>query len=170
MVHVYNNAGHSATAMTSEFIVPSIYPPGHGIIVDLDPENADVFSDDVDIHFTENVMCASWTGFSHTEHVSFEAGIGTIGESDNILAFGNVQKGTNMYCLNSKSIKANSHLVFLVRVNGTGGSNIAVSNGLRIYNKDILQKTMKIRVGRDCFHFQPVIMTVYLIVAISVIF
>ncbi|XP_052249681.1 uncharacterized protein LOC127857315 [Dreissena polymorpha] len=156
IIHIYNNAGHFTSLSTEAFQVPSRYPPGKGNVFDLDPELLDATSTDINVHFTEHVMCASWSGFKHHEGILQEVGVGTDQLTANIVQFQSVSN-TTMLCLHSSSISAGRIQYFLIRANCSGGSTISASNGVLITPIYYIQEKLDIHLGQDCYstaHFE----------------
>ncbi|KAH3709959.1 hypothetical protein DPMN_069425 [Dreissena polymorpha] len=156
IIHIYNNAGHFTSLSTEAFQVPSRYPPGKGNVFDLDPELLDATSTDINVYFTEHVMCASWSGFKHHEGILQEVGVGTDQLTANIVQFQSVSN-TTMLCLHSSSISAGRIQYFLIRANCSGGSTISASNGVLITPIYYIQEKLDIHLGQDCYstaHFE----------------
>ena len=155
LLHVYNNARHFIIIKTEEFILPSMFPPGHAIVVDFDP--MDDISDspvrsrtiDIDAHFTDSTVCASWSGFQHHEQLTLEFGVGLSQETDDIHNY-TLINNTNSYCLMSLNIPDEVKLYVILRANSTGGSTVSSSDGLTIYNASRVKHALSIVNGPEC--------------------
>ncbi|KAH3708863.1 hypothetical protein DPMN_068322 [Dreissena polymorpha] len=148
-LHIYNNAGHFTSIRTEQFRLPSRYTPGQGIVIDLDPEETNT-STDIDIHFTEHVVCAWWMGFKHHENVSLEVGIGSNSSTADVVAFKSISSDLNQLCLNSSSLVINDVHFFLIRARCSGGSTISSSNGVKIYHRKTLENGLHVKIGQNC--------------------
>ncbi|KAH3799718.1 hypothetical protein DPMN_153330 [Dreissena polymorpha] len=148
-VHIYNNAGHFTLIRTETFHLPSRFPPGHGYVFDLDPEMMNI-STDIDLHFTEHIMCAGWMGFKHQENVSLEVGIGLDRTTPDVVRFQSTSEMKNI-CLNSSSIVNDKVYFFIVKASCSGGTTISASNGIRIYDRHSPQNELKVKIGTKCF-------------------
>ncbi|KAJ8312968.1 hypothetical protein KUTeg_010341 [Tegillarca granosa] len=74
-LHVYNYAGHYCSVKSKQFSLPSKFPPGHGVVYDIDPrkDTNDKRTTDTDYTTTANKFCVSWTGFWHHKDVTFKS-------------------------------------------------------------------------------------------------
>ena len=156
LLHIYNNAGYFITVKTAEFTLPSVYPPGHAVVLDVDPTgkthetSLNVMTQDVDAHFTENTVCASWNGFSHKEEVTVEFGLGSSDKLDDKIAFKEVNN-TGFYCLTSPLIPKQEKVFVRLRATCSGGSTISNSNGVIIYEKAGVLDSLQVFDGPECF-------------------
>ncbi|KAH3708759.1 hypothetical protein DPMN_068218 [Dreissena polymorpha] len=148
-IHIYNNAGHFTSIKTEKFRLPSRYTPGKGIVFDIDPEETNT-STDIDIHFTENVLCACWMGFKHHENVSLEVGIGSNSTTADVVEFKSISSDINQFCFNSRSVVNIEVNFFLIRANCSGGSTISSSNGVKIYQRQTLESELRVKIGPNC--------------------
>lgn len=147
-LHVYNNAGHALQVFTEEFQLPSKYPPGHGIVIDIDPGLPNLHID-TNVHFTPNTLCVEWSGFRHHQNVQLEIGIGLDKTTDNVVSFMplNVSK---QHCINSSSFKFGVKYFSLIRAKCSGGSTVSSSDGVIIMNDVDLKKTLHVLTGESC--------------------
>ena len=160
LLHVYNDAGHFVTLKTTYFQLPSLYPPGHAVIIDLDPvyvseSNCLTESHDVDYHLSDQIVCAKWNGFSHHERIDLEFGIGSLKGFDDIYNFSTVNetvvKDTCLYCVSSPQIPDNVTLFVSIRATSSGGNTISSSDGVIINNETRIMASFTVSGGPECF-------------------
>ncbi|XP_046569939.1 uncharacterized protein LOC124278266 [Haliotis rubra] len=130
-LYVYNSAGHFALVTTEGITVPSKFPPGHGLVYDIDPMDVDG-KDDVDFHSTLK-SCVKWNGFLHHRDVQFEVALGSAVNGSDISPFRSVN-GTSA-CVTSSSIKPRVKYYATVRATCSGGSSYASSDGFIIIDQ-----------------------------------
>ncbi|XP_067670393.1 uncharacterized protein [Haliotis asinina] len=128
-LYVYNSAGHFTLVNTEGITVPSRFPPGHGLVYDIDPMDTDG-KDDVDFHSTLKKSCVKWTGFRHHRDVQFEVALGSAENGSDVSPFRSVN-GTST-CITSSSIKPRVKYYATVRATCSGGSSYASSDGFII--------------------------------------
>lgn len=154
LLFIYNNAGHFTTLKTQNFILPSSSPPGHVIVSDIDPEtyDEDLSNDhtDIDAHFSVNTVCAKWNGLEHPDQVSFEIGLGSGGDFDDIYAFTRINS-TSHHCVTSLNIPTDTKLFFSVRATNSAGSTTSRSDGLTIYRPAAVIRSLDVLDGPMCF-------------------
>lgn len=148
---VYNNAGHFTQIITKSFQLPSRYPTGHAVIVDIDPSQLDTLPiRDVNFHFTQNTLCAHWSGFKHHESIFLELGIGTNGISDNVVKFAPINN-TNSHCVHSPYLNIGVQYFVLVQSTCSGGRTVSSSNGVTVLNQTRVTNSLHVKMGKDCF-------------------
>lgn len=145
-IYVYNKAGHFLKLRTDPFKIPSRYPPGQGIVLDIDPSKISS-SLDINAHFVENKVCARWKGFRHHENVSLHIGVGNDNTHDNILPFKTVDGTETFTCISSEKLGYGVRYFVIIRASCTGGTTISSSDGVLILDKKTLLKHSDIRVG-----------------------
>ena len=154
-MHVHNNAGHFIVLKTREFSLPSLYPPGHAVIIDIDPADSTESNRigealvDIDAHFSNNVVCASWYGFEHHEELKIEFGVGSSEGIDDIYTFSSINN-TNQHCIISTKIPTEIEMFVSLRATGTGGRTISSSDGLVIYDKGSVLSRLQVYDGPRC--------------------
>lgn len=146
VMHVFNKAGHFTTIKTDSFQLPSMFPPGHGLVFDLDPSLVDETGKDVDVHFTQEMLCSHWSGFLHHESVVLEFGVGTSNHSDDVLAFQTIPSVTS-YCSHNKTFRYGTRYYVLIRATCSGGSTISSSNGVLIINETSIKSELEVNIG-----------------------
>lgn len=153
---MYNNAGHFLTLRTTDIRLPSRYPPGHAVVLDLDPEDKTIYGSkhdeakDIDAHFSNHKVCARWNGFKHYENITLEFGIGTKDTSDDIYAFTEISN-TGFHCVNSLLIPQSTKFFVVLRASSSGGTTLSKSNGCLVFNKTLMLNSFKIHNGPKCF-------------------
>lgn len=145
-IYIYNKAGHFAKLRTDPFKIPSRYPPGQGIVLDIDPSTISS-STDINAHFVENKVCVRWKGFRHHENVSLRIGVGNDNTHDNILPFKPVDDTETFTCLSSEKLVYGVRYFVIIRASCTGGSTISSSDGVLIIDKKTLLKQSDVKVG-----------------------
>ncbi|XP_052235488.1 uncharacterized protein LOC127847524 isoform X3 [Dreissena polymorpha] len=131
-VYLYNIVGHSRELQSSLFQLPSMYPPGKGHVIDIDPNVIDIFNkEDVAIHFTPHKLCAHWHGFHHHENISYTIGIGSKISSADIVGFV-ASANTSFACIYSEKILPDTLYYFHVKASCSGGTISSISNGVVI--------------------------------------
>ena len=148
LLHVYNIAGHYISVKSPEFNIPSQFPPGQGVVVDVDPGNPDD-STDVDFVILSHVICGSWNGFWHHMNVRYEVAIGTGPAIDDTVNFQSINS-SHFACVSASAISAFSKYYFIVRASCSGGSTITSSDGFVIINENILQQNVHVYNGKPC--------------------
>ena len=148
-MHVYNNAGHFITISTDTFKVPSAYPPGHGIVLDGDPDQ-ESHTNDNDIHFTPHTLCLRWYGFKHHESVEVQVGIGSSNSTDNVVPYSTLSHNSSYHCIYSSKIEFQQTYFALVKASCTGGVTISSSNGIVVLNKTMLLDSLVVNIGEKC--------------------
>ena len=157
IMHVYNNAGHFITVTTQEFGLPSVYPPGHAIVTDIDPlDGTDSYfiaakATDIDAHFSMNTVCVTWAGFSHHEDLMFEIGIGSLQGIDDIYNFTHANN-SNVQCITSSDIPSGIKIFASLRATSTGGSTVSVSDSVIIYDSDTVMNDLVVFDGPECLN------------------
>ncbi|XP_046569942.1 uncharacterized protein LOC124278267 [Haliotis rubra] len=131
-LYVYNSAGQFTLVTTEGITVPSKFPPGHGLVYDIDPMDVDG-KDDVDFHSTLKKSCVKWNGFLHHRDVQFEVALGSAVNGSDISPFRSVN-GTSA-CITSSSIKPRVKYYATVRATCSGGSSYASSDGFIIIDQ-----------------------------------
>ena len=160
MLHIYNNAGHSITVKTPDFVIPSTYPPGKAQVIDLDPENfnnaniSGIRYTDVNAHLSPNDVCAAWTGFKHHENVTLEFGVGSSQGTDDLYSFSAIND-SNYHCVTSQQLPINKQLYVSIRASCTGGTTISSSDGVIIFNKDSVLNDLGVKTGPVCTDSKP---------------
>ena len=160
MLHIYNNAGHSLTVKTPDFVIPSTYPPGNARVMDLDP--ADIHNantsrmryTDIHEHLSPNEVCASWTGFKHHENVTLEFGVGSSMGTGDLYSF-SVITDSEYHCVTSGKLPNDKQLFVSIRASSTGGTTISSSDGVIIFNKDSVLKDLRVKAGPACMELTP---------------
>ncbi|XP_053405466.1 uncharacterized protein LOC128558962 [Mercenaria mercenaria] len=145
-VFIYNRAGHFTKLQTDPFKIPSRYPPGDGVVHDIDPAKTSS-KIDINVHFTEKKLCVRWTGFRHHENVSLDIGVGTNVAKDNILAFEHVRPDRPLYCLTSEKFMYGVRYFMSVRASCSGGTTVSSSNGVLIVENKTLIRKSDIKLG-----------------------
>ncbi|WAR31807.1 hypothetical protein MAR_034349, partial [Mya arenaria] len=149
-MHVYNNAGHYLSVASQPFQLPSRYPPGQTVIFDIDPAvNNSIM--DVDVHFTKEVLCASWKSSLHHENLALELGVGLSNTTDDVVKFQYISN-INTYCINSTFIRPNIKYVFLLRTSGTGGVSVSFSDGIMVLDEIETTHSLSVNIGYDCLN------------------
>ncbi|KAL3857352.1 hypothetical protein ACJMK2_012028 [Sinanodonta woodiana] len=148
-LYVYNMAGHFTTVRSEVFNVPSIYPPGKGIVVEtysLDETNIH------DIDFVKHGfnVCAIWTGFHHRNTMQFEAGIGELPNTDNKISYALVNDTSSGICFPTNDLEKFKKYYITIRVNSTTWSTISSSDGFVVVNETYVLNTLKISIGDTC--------------------
>lgn len=150
---VYNNAGHFVELKTDAFLIPSMKPPGHAKIFDLDPADSNwESSDDIDAHFSEKTVCAKWSGFMHDELVHLQLGVGTQNNSDEIIPFRYVSDLSH-WCITSDGIPNNVALFINAKATCSGGTTLSSSDGITIFNKSSVLDLISVFDGPRCSDF-----------------
>ncbi|XP_053399191.1 uncharacterized protein LOC123558304 [Mercenaria mercenaria] len=148
-MHVYNNAGHVLTVTTDTFRIPSRYPPGHAVVIDSDPERRYI-KEDTNVHFTPNTLCFRWTGFKHHESVKIEVGVGSSNSTNNIVPYSVLNRTESFHCLHSSNITFQKTYFAFVKAACSGGETTSVSNGVIVLDKNMLMKSLNVRLGEQC--------------------
>ena len=154
-MHIFNKAGHSVTITTSNFTIPSMYPPTEATVIDLDPNFVDDFDrtdeskGDIDAHLSSQKLCAVWNEFTHHDDVKLEFGVGTLNKIDDVYAFSEVAD-TNKYCVVSENIPEDVVLFVRIRATTSGGSTISSSDGVIILNENRTLEQLEILDGPSC--------------------
>ncbi|XP_071092662.1 uncharacterized protein [Haliotis cracherodii] len=147
-LYVYNSAGHFTIVNTEKITVPSRFPPGHGIVYDIDPMH-EGRKDDVDFHSSLKKSCVRWSGFSHHRDVQFEVALGSSANGSDISPF-RVANGTSI-CITSSSFKPRIKYYATVRATCSGGSSYASSDGFIIIDQPTSdQFTLEVFDGVAC--------------------
>lgn len=147
VMHIYNKAGHFTTISTDTFQLPSLFPPGHGLVFDLDPTLVDGTENDVEVHFSQKMICARWSGFLHHESVVLEFGVGTTNSTDDVLQFQDIPAVTS-HCSHNETFLEGTRYYALIRATCSGGSTISSSNGVLIVNQTSLLSGLEINIGK----------------------
>ncbi|XP_067660107.1 uncharacterized protein, partial [Haliotis asinina] len=130
-LYVYNSAGHFTTVRTQPIRLPSLFPPGPALVVDIDPSDVNSLTD-VDFH-QQYSACAHWSGFQHHRNVTFEIGIGSAAGMDDIATFtGVLGMDINTACVNSSSLSTFVRYFTSVRAKCSGGETVSSSDGFMI--------------------------------------
>lgn len=145
-MYAYNNAGHFCHIETNPFSIPSTYPPGHAVVLDIDPDRFTKNYQDVDVHFTPNKICSYWDGFRHHENVSIEIGLGTTKADANVIPF-HQTTDSKRTCINSADIHFNIQYFVFLRASCSGGKTISTSNGILVINKTDFIQNIEINIG-----------------------
>ncbi|XP_048259497.1 uncharacterized protein LOC124148456 isoform X1 [Haliotis rufescens] len=131
-LYVYNSAGHFTTVRTDSIRLPSRFPPGPAVVVDVDPSDVDSLID-VDFFFKQYSACAHWFGFKHHRNVTFEIGIGSSAGMDDVVGFTVVtRQDTLTACINSSSLKLFARYFTSIRAKCSGGETVSSSDGFMI--------------------------------------
>ena len=163
-IHVYNNAGHFITVPTDTFKIPSAYPPGHGIVVDVDPEHESL-TYDTKIHFTPHTLCLRGYGFKHSESVEIQVGIGSNNSTDNVVPYSALNHSSGYHCIYSSKIEFQQTYFALVKASCTGGFTVSASNGIVVLNRTMLLVSLVVNLGEKCsanklFHSNHTVSTI----------
>lgn len=145
-MYAYNNAGHFTQIETESFSIPSTYPPGHAVVIDIDPELFGENNQDVDVHFTPNKICSYWNGFRHHENITIEIGLGTTKADANVIPF-HQTTDSKRTCMNSTDINFNIQYFVFLRASCSGGKTVSISDGISIINKKDFIQNLEITVG-----------------------
>ncbi|KAK3589130.1 hypothetical protein CHS0354_017096 [Potamilus streckersoni] len=146
-MYVYNKAGHSTTVRSDTFNIPSMYPPGQGIVLDIDPMRNDT-STDVDFVMDGSTICALWTGFRHHLNVTFEVGLGRLPGIAEAPGFKTVFSET--MCFLVKDLTKLQKYYITVRANCTGGSTVSSSDGFVVVNETDIRNALLVEIGETC--------------------
>ncbi|XP_046356064.2 uncharacterized protein LOC124134978 [Haliotis rufescens] len=131
-LYVYNSAGHFTIVNTKKITVPSRFPPGHGIVYDIDPLHEDS-KDDVEFHSTQNKSCVKWNGFHHHGIVQFEVALGAVVNGSDISPFRVVNNKS--VCITSPGLKPRVNYYATVRATSSSGTSYASSDGFIIIDQ-----------------------------------
>ncbi|XP_071093296.1 uncharacterized protein [Haliotis cracherodii] len=131
-LYVYNSAGHFTIVNTEKITVPSRFPPGHGIVYDIDPMH-EGGKDDVDFHSTLKKSCVRWNGFSHHRNVQFEVALGSSANGSDISPFRHVNNESA--CVTAPGLKPRMKYFATVRATCSGGTSYASSDGFIIIDQ-----------------------------------
>ncbi|KAK3589123.1 hypothetical protein CHS0354_017089 [Potamilus streckersoni] len=148
-LYVYNMAGHCTTVRSETFTVPSMYPPGKGIVVDtysLHEKNV------LDIDFVRHGfnVCAIWTGFHHRSNMQFEAGLGEIPNTDSKISYALVNDTSSGICFQTSDLEDFKKYYTTIRVNSTMWSTVFSSDGFIVVNETFVLDTVNISIGDTC--------------------
>ncbi|KAL3857349.1 hypothetical protein ACJMK2_012025 [Sinanodonta woodiana] len=146
-LNVYNKAGHSTTLRSDTFNIPSKYPPGQGMVLDIDPTRNDN-STDVDFVIDGSAICAVWTGFHHHLNVTFEVGLGRQPGIAETRGFKTVFSETLCFLVNDLTKLQKYYII--VRANCTGGSSISSSDGFIVVNETDIRNALHLGIGETC--------------------
>ena len=148
---VYNKAGHYLKIDTDVFRLPSRYAPGNAAVLDVDPRDKGHVSD-VDVHFTDETLCATWTGFRHHENITLEFAVSSGTQTDDVIPF-KVIENVQFTCINSSKLLPGVKYHALLRATCSGGQTVSASNGVTILTQSYVDKYLKVHVGEDCFPY-----------------
>ena len=154
LLHVYNTAGHYLSVTSQEFKIPSRFPPGHGVVVDVDPDNPDDTTD-VDFVSLSNSICGSWHGFWHLMDVTYEVAVGSLRGKDDAINF-RVVNSSHSSCLSIAGLIPFTRYFFTVRATCSGGSTVVSSDGLVLIDKDVVRQSLHIYDGKKCSSIKSV--------------
>ncbi|XP_071081006.1 uncharacterized protein [Haliotis cracherodii] len=146
-LYVYNSAGHFTTVRTGSIRLPSLFPPGPAVVVDVDPSDVDSLID-VDFH-QQYSACAHWSGFKHHRNVTFEIGLGSSAGMDDVVEFTGVTRlDTLTACINSSSLKLFARYFTSIRAKCSGGGTVSSSDGFMIV--DDIPHSISVNDGPGC--------------------
>ncbi|XP_046562583.1 uncharacterized protein LOC124271470 [Haliotis rubra] len=130
-LYVYNSAGHFTTVRTESIRLPSLFPPGPALVVDVDPSDVNSLTD-VDFH-RQYSACAHWSGFKHHRNVTFEIGIGSTAGMDDVATF-TVVTGSDIQtaCIKSPTLSTFVKYFTSIRAKCSGGETVSSSDGFMI--------------------------------------
>ncbi|XP_067670383.1 uncharacterized protein [Haliotis asinina] len=131
-LYVYNSAGHFTVVKTEGITVPSRFPPGHGLVYDIDPVHVDG-NEDVDFHFTLKQTCVKWNGFHHHKDVQFAVALGSTANGSDISPFRRVNNASS--CVTATGLMPRVKYYATVRATCSGGTSYASSDGFIIIDK-----------------------------------
>ncbi|XP_069134697.1 uncharacterized protein [Argopecten irradians] len=151
-VYAFNNAGYYCTVDTEPFYLPSILPPGHGIVFDITPGNISPHKsyDDVDIALASSHVCVTWEGFEHHGGVSYEFGVGQSPGTDDVVSFHQISN-TSVHCDTATNLTKYTQYFSTVRASSTGGKRVGISDGLIMVNEDDIDSSiLQVYDGQGC--------------------
>ena len=144
---VFNTAGLHTKIHSEKFMVPSIFPPGDGIVLEVNPND---LNSNIDIDFApmQDGVCASWFGFHHHQSVSFEVGIGSTPGLDNVLSFTTVNSSS--VCLSGIELREFRRYYTTVKASCSGGQTVSSSDGFVLVNMSSSEELIQVHDGIRC--------------------
>ncbi|XP_069134809.1 uncharacterized protein [Argopecten irradians] len=151
-VYAFNDAGYHCTVDTKPFYLPSILPPGHGLVYDVISDKNSHQNDyvDVDVVLATSGLCVTWTGFEHHGVVAFEFGVGRSPGEDDIVPFHQIGN-TGIHCETFTNLTYYVQYFTAIRASSTGGERVGISDGFTLVKEsDIDSSILKVYDGRGC--------------------
>ncbi|XP_069134181.1 uncharacterized protein [Argopecten irradians] len=151
-VYAFNDAGYHCTVDTKPFYLPSILPPGHGLVYDVISDKNSHQNDyvDVEVILATSRLCVTWTGFEHHGAVEYEFGVGLSPGADDIIPFHQVDV-LGIYCESFTNLTNYVQYFTAIRASSTGGERVGISNGfILVKESDIDSSILKVYDGLGC--------------------
>ncbi|XP_033747031.1 uncharacterized protein LOC117332255 [Pecten maximus] len=151
-VYAFNNAGYYCTVNTEPFYLPSILPPGHGLVYDVTSDEQSHHRDynDVDVMLASTQLCVAWEGFEHYDTVSYEFGVGITPGADDVVLFHQIGD-TRVHCEADTNLTQYTRYFTAIRASSTGGKRVGISDGFTLVNgSDIESSILQVYDGQGC--------------------
>ena len=149
-LHVYNYAGHFCSLKSAEFRIPSLFPPRQGIVMDINQDTIKPPYYDTDVIFHSKTFCFAWNGFGHHEIITFQAGLGTKKQGDDIIQFHNINNDSGFLCENGHNISYNQKYFVTIKVSCSGGTIMVSSDGFTLLNSTAVASSLEVLHGDVC--------------------
>ncbi|XP_061166364.1 uncharacterized protein LOC133175283 [Saccostrea echinata] len=128
---VTNKAGHIGTTKSRSFWIPSQIPPGPGVVIDTDTSE---FSD-MDYILYPSKLCVKWKGFEHHENITFEVGVGTKKDKDNVIRY-TQSTSKEKHCFDANVLEPFVKYYSLVKASSYGGQTVVSSDGITFIHEN----------------------------------
>ena len=146
-LYIYNKIGISTRIQSRSFSLPSKLPPGHLVIIDVDPEINS--SSDIDFQTSNTSLCFLLKQFAHNQSVSIFAGVGLSPNSTDVIPYTTIHN--SRHCFRNIQMTPFTKYYSVVRANSSGGVSYAASNGVIAIDIDALAEDLKLKNGkREC--------------------
>lgn len=147
-LYIYNKIGISTRIQSRSFSLPSKLPPGHLVIIDVDPEINS--SSDIAFQTSSTSLCFLLKQFAHNQSVSIFAGVGLSPNSTDVIPYTTIHN--SRHCFRNIQMTPFTKYYSVVRANSSGGVSYAASNGVMAIDIDALLEDLKLKNGKRACH------------------